>query len=56
MYTKELGCKRRLVEEGFGQIKSQEEGMVMLSAWLNQPALGDHMIHEFDDVCNVELE
>ncbi|SAM01179.1 hypothetical protein [Absidia glauca] len=56
MYTKELGCKRRLIEDGFGQIKSQEEGMIMLSAWLNQPALCDHAIQEFDDLCSVELE
>ncbi|CAO3587553.1 unnamed protein product [Absidia cylindrospora] len=56
MYGKELALKRRLVEHGFKQISSQENGMSLLSVWLNQPTLYDHVIQEFDDICKVELD
>ncbi|KAI8330903.1 hypothetical protein BC941DRAFT_439876 [Chlamydoabsidia padenii] len=56
IYSEELESKQKLVDKGFKHVSSQDEGMGLLSVWLNQPSLNDNKIQEFDDICQVELD
>ncbi|KAI8066847.1 hypothetical protein BC940DRAFT_319701 [Gongronella butleri] len=55
MYESELASKRLLVQGALTSVKSQQEGMALLSVWLNQSQLHDDAIAEFQAICDAEL-
>lgn len=57
MYSKEIDTKRSLVSDakGFLSITSRDEGMVLLSMWINQPNLITFTLQEWDDICTTEM-
>lgn len=56
MYALELNTKRSLVSEGIRNILTREEGVVMLSIWINQPSLIKSSLDEWDDICLTEMD
>lgn len=58
MYGNELNTKRSLFgqEKGIMNITNREEGVVILSIWINQPSLVKSIIQEWDDICTTEIE
>ncbi|OBZ84677.1 hypothetical protein A0J61_07272 [Choanephora cucurbitarum] len=58
MYAKELETKRSLLhteDKGFLQILSREEGVVLLSIWINQPSILQSVLQEWQDMCAIEM-
>ncbi|CAO3677899.1 unnamed protein product [Rhizopus stolonifer] len=57
MYSREVETKKSLVsnEKGFLSIKSRDEGMVLLSMWINQPGLIISTLQEWEDICTTEM-
>lgn len=55
MYSLELNTKRSLVSGGIRNILTREEGVVMLSIWINQPSLIKSTLDEWDDICMTEM-
>ncbi|CAG8545301.1 12615_t:CDS:2 [Ambispora leptoticha] len=57
MYTREMKFKQRMIkEELMSKIKVREEGMVLLSAWLNQPSIDFERRSEIVEIWKVEME
>ncbi|GAA5807018.1 hypothetical protein MFLAVUS_000367 [Mucor flavus] len=56
MYSKELETKRSLVSNGIKNILTREEGVVILSIWINQPSLVKSSLQEWVDICTTEME
>ncbi|KAI7899837.1 uncharacterized protein BX663DRAFT_519667 [Cokeromyces recurvatus] len=57
MYKKELNTKNSCISsKGFKSVLSREEGVVLLSVWINQPHLIKSTIQEWDDICKTEIE
>lgn len=58
MYGNELNTKKGLFgqEKGIMNITNREEGVVILSIWINQPSLVKSIIQEWDDICTTEIE
>ncbi|ORX60293.1 hypothetical protein DM01DRAFT_1404593 [Hesseltinella vesiculosa] len=54
MYEQELASKRRIVE-GMVDIDSQQQGMAVMSMWLNQSHLQIDTIRQFEEICDVEI-
>lgn len=40
---------------GIRNILTREEGVVMLSIWINQPSLIKSTLDEWDDICMTEM-
>ncbi|KAI8076631.1 uncharacterized protein B0P05DRAFT_545252 [Gilbertella persicaria] len=58
MYSRELLTKRSLLdksEKGFKNILSREEGVVLLSIWINQPSIVKSFLQEWQDICATEM-
>jgi hypothetical protein len=57
MYSNELETKRSCTSlKGFQSIKSREEGVVLLSVWINQPSIVKSVIEDWQDICTTEME
>ncbi|KAI9357854.1 hypothetical protein BD770DRAFT_388502 [Pilaira anomala] len=56
MYSLELETKRSLVSNGIKNILTREEGVVLLSIWINQPSLVKSSLQEWVDICTTEME
>ncbi|GAA5797185.1 hypothetical protein HPULCUR_002564 [Helicostylum pulchrum] len=56
MYAMELETKRSLVSNGIKNILTREEGVVILSIWINQPSLVKSSLQEWVDICTTEME
>lgn len=56
MYSLELNTKRSLVSKGIRNILSREEGVVLLSIWINQPSLVKSSLDEWEDICMTEMD
>lgn len=58
MYTAELNTKRSLASDknGIKTILTREEGVVLLSIWINQPSLTKSILQEWQDICTAEME
>jgi hypothetical protein len=57
MYTNELNTKKSLTsEKGIKNISTREQGVVILSIWINQPSLVKSTLQEWDDICTTEIE
>lgn len=58
MYKAELNTKRSLVSDknGIKTILTREEGVVLLSIWINQPSLTKSILQEWQDICTTEME
>ncbi|CAO3655555.1 unnamed protein product [Mucor hiemalis] len=58
MYRAELNTKRSLVSDknGIKTILTREEGVVLLSIWINQPSLTKSILQEWQDICTTEME
>ncbi|CAG8481375.1 12929_t:CDS:2 [Ambispora gerdemannii] len=57
MYAREIKFKHRIVkEELLSKIKVREEGMVLLSSWLNQPSIDIERRSEIEEIWKVEME
>lgn len=41
--------------EGFTQIKNREQGLALLSVWMNNPSLKDNIVQQFDELCRLEF-
>lgn len=56
MYTQELKTKHSLVSStGFTSILTREEGVVLLSIWINQPSIVKSTLKDWDDICSTEM-
>ncbi|KAI9267414.1 hypothetical protein BY458DRAFT_196929 [Sporodiniella umbellata] len=57
MYIQEVETKKSLVSnrKGFSNIKSRDEGITLLSIWINQPSLITPILQEWDDICATEM-
>ncbi|KAI8997185.1 hypothetical protein BDB01DRAFT_845863 [Pilobolus umbonatus] len=55
MYSAELEVKRSTVT-GLRNIMKREEGLVLLSIWINQPSLVKSTLQEWEDVCTTEMK
>lgn len=56
MYTQELKTKQSLVSStGFTSILTREEGVVLLSIWINQPSIVKSTLEDWDDICSTEM-
>ncbi|CEP10169.1 hypothetical protein [Parasitella parasitica] len=56
MYRLELNTKKSLVSStGFAGITTREEGIVLLSIWINQPSIVKSALQEWDDICSTEM-
>lgn len=58
MYTAELNTKRSLVSDknGIKTLLTREEGVVLLSIWINQPSLTKSTLQEWQDICTTEMK
>jgi hypothetical protein len=58
MYLNELNTKKSLLtnEKGIKSINTREEGVVILSIWINQPSIVKSTLQEWDDICTTEME
>ncbi|CAO3666139.1 unnamed protein product [Umbelopsis vinacea] len=56
MYKSEYQSKSSLIStQGLQSCKSNNEGLVMLSIWLNQPSLRTKDLHDLDELCDIEM-
>ncbi|KAH8552613.1 hypothetical protein BGW37DRAFT_489639 [Umbelopsis sp. PMI_123] len=56
MYQSEYQTKISLVSsEGLRSCKNNDEGLVLLSTWLNQPNLRTKDLHDLDELCEIEM-
>lgn len=56
MYTQELKTKHSLVSStGLTSILTREEGVVLLSIWINQPSIVKSTLKDWDDICSTEM-
>ncbi|KAI9493463.1 hypothetical protein BDB00DRAFT_823164 [Zychaea mexicana] len=44
-----------LGEKGMSNVRSRQEGLALLSTWINHPSINDSVISEFDDLCRIEI-
>lgn len=56
MYLKELETKKSIVLSGIRNIITREEGVVLLSIWINQPSIVKSSVQEWEDICTTEME
>ncbi|KAI9481485.1 MAG: Homeodomain-like protein [Benjaminiella poitrasii] len=57
MYKKELNTKQSCVSsKGFKGLLNREEGIALLSIWINQPSIVKATVQEWDDICTTEME
>ncbi|KAF1807644.1 hypothetical protein V8B55DRAFT_1467419 [Mucor lusitanicus] len=56
MFKSELNTKRSMVSAtGFSGLTTREEGVVLLSIWLNQPSIVKSTLQDWDDICSTEM-
>ncbi|KAI8642801.1 hypothetical protein BD408DRAFT_443179 [Parasitella parasitica] len=56
MYRQELDTKKSLASStGFSGITTRDEGVVLLSVWINQPNIVESALHDWDDICSIEM-
>jgi hypothetical protein len=56
MYRAEYKAKESLVSTtGLRSCKSNDEGLVLLSLWLNQPNLRTKELKDLDELCDIEM-
>ncbi|KAK4517519.1 uncharacterized protein ATC70_000858 [Mucor velutinosus] len=56
MFKSELNTKRSMVSAaGFSSLTTREEGMVLLSIWINQPSIVESTLQDWDDICSTEM-
>jgi hypothetical protein len=56
MYQSEYNTKMSLISnEGLRNCKNNDEGLVLLSAWLNQPSLRTKDLQDLDELCDIEM-
>ncbi|KAG2177555.1 hypothetical protein INT44_008067 [Umbelopsis vinacea] len=56
MYQSEYKTKMSLVSgDGLRNCKNNDEGLVLLSAWLNQPSLRTKDLEDLDELCDIEM-
>jgi hypothetical protein len=56
MYANELETKRSCISlKGFTSIMTREEGVVLLSVWINQPSIVKSAIQDWEDICTTEM-
>lgn len=56
MYSDAMGVIESLLSnKGFKHIKSREEGLGLLSIWIHHPSIDEHVIKEFEELCQVEI-
>lgn len=56
MFKSELLTKRSMVSAtGFSGILTREEGVVLLSIWINQPSIVKSTLQDWDDICSTEM-
>ncbi len=56
MYTTELNTKKSIVLNGIKNILTREEGVVLLSIWIQQPSIIKLTLQEWQDICTTEIE
>jgi hypothetical protein len=56
MYQQELKTKQAISSQGLRTIDSREQGMVLLSAWINQPSLDKTALQDWQDLCATEMD
>ncbi|KAI7849913.1 hypothetical protein BDC45DRAFT_264447 [Circinella umbellata] len=56
MYTNAMRTVDMLLaEKGMLNVKSREEGLTLLSTWMNHPSINDSVITEFEDLLKIEI-
>jgi hypothetical protein len=56
MYQSEYKTKVLLASsDGLRNCKNNDEGLVLLSAWLNQPSLRTKDLQDLDELCDIEM-
>lgn len=56
MYKAEYKSKELLVSNsGLRNCKNNDEGLVLLSVWLNQPNLRTKELKDLDELCDIEM-
>ncbi|GAN03256.1 hypothetical protein MAM1_0037c02708 [Mucor ambiguus] len=56
MFKSELNTKRSMVSAtGFSSLTTREEGVVLLSIWINQPSIVKSILLDWDDICSTEM-
>lgn len=56
MYKAEYTSKESLVSaKGLTSCKTNDEGLVLLSIWLNQPSLRTKDLQDLDELCDIEM-
>ncbi|KAI8379755.1 uncharacterized protein BYT42DRAFT_569914 [Radiomyces spectabilis] len=57
MYSKELSTKQMMLGlNGLQHVKTREEGLTLLSIWLNEPRILESVIQEFEEICSFEMD
>ena len=44
-----------LGEKGMLNVKSRQEGLTLLSTWMNHPRINESVVSEFEDLLKVEI-
>ncbi|KAL9550149.1 hypothetical protein MBANPS3_004855 [Mucor bainieri] len=57
MFQGELNTKRSMVSAatGFASLTTREEGVVLMSVWINQPSIVSSTLQDWDDICSTEM-
>lgn len=55
MYDKELVSKKSCLK-GFKDIQTREEGVVLLSIWIQQPNISQSVLEEWEEICTMEIK
>ncbi|KAI9253978.1 hypothetical protein BDA99DRAFT_519512 [Phascolomyces articulosus] len=56
MYTSAMETVDSLLgEKGMSHVKSREEGLTLLSTWMNHPSINECVISEFEDLLKIEI-
>ncbi|CAO3634079.1 unnamed protein product [Mucor fragilis] len=56
MFKSELSTKRSMMSAtGFSSLATREEGVVLLSIWINQPSIVKSALQDWDDICSTEM-
>lgn len=56
MYSEAMETLSSLAgSKGFVKIKSREEGLALLSVWMNNPSIDEITINEFLSICETEI-